>query len=75
MTGVQTCALPISSQKPIVIGPKGRTIHQVREAAEQEASRQFDIKVTLSLWVKIEKNWMTNFWLLKQMGYAGGHQG
>ncbi|NLF22431.1 MAG: GTPase Era [Lentisphaerae bacterium] len=63
------------SQKPIVIGPKGRTIHQVREAAEQEASRQFDIKVTLSLWVKIEKNWMTNFWLLKQMGYAGGHQG
>jgi GTP-binding protein Era len=62
------------SQKPIVIGPKGRTIHQVKEAAAQEASRQFGVRVALSLWVKIEKNWMTNFWLLKQMGYAGEHQ-
>ena len=60
------------SQKPIVIGPKGRTLHQVREAAEQELGEQYGVGVTLSLWVKVERNWMGNFWILRQMGYAGG---
>jgi len=59
------------SQKPIVIGPKGRTLHQVREAAEQELGEQYGVGVTLSLWVKVERNWMGNFWILRQMGYAG----
>ena len=59
------------SQKPIVIGPKGRTLHQVREAAEQELGEQYGVRVTLSLWVKVERNWMGNFWILRQMGYAG----
>ena len=59
------------SQKPIVIGPRGRTLHQVREAAEQELREQYGVGVTLNLWVKIERNWMGNFWILRQMGYAG----
>lgn len=61
-----------SSQKGIVIGPKGRTLKYVRQCAEPEISDVFGVKATLELWVKIEKDWMKNFWLLQQMGYAGG---
>lgn len=60
-----------NSQKGIVIGPKGRTLKYVRECAEPELSDIFGVKVTLELWVKVEKEWMKNFWLLQQMGYAG----
>jgi GTP-binding protein Era len=61
-----------ASQKGIVIGPKGRTLKYVRQCAEPEISDVFGVKATLELWVKIEKDWMKNFWLLQQMGYAGG---
>ena len=60
------------TQKAIVIGPKGRTLKYVRQCAEPELSDTFGVKVTLELWVKVEKDWMKNFWLLQQMGYAGG---
>lgn len=60
------------TQKAIVIGPKGRTLKYVRQCAEPELSETFGVKVTLELWVKVEKDWMKNFWLLQQMGYAGG---
>ena len=59
------------SQKGIVIGPKGRTLKYVRHCAEPELSDIFGVKVQLELWVKVEKDWMKNFWLLQQMGYAG----
>lgn len=61
------------SQKPIVIGPKGRTLRDAQRAAEKELSAQYDTPVKLDMWVKVEKNWMTNFWILRQMGYAGEH--
>ena len=60
-----------ASQKGIVIGPKGRNLKYVRQCAEPELSDVFGVKVSLELWVKIEKDWMKNFWLLQQMGYAG----
>ena len=60
-----------NSQKGIVIGPKGRTLKYVKQCAEPELSDVFGVKVTLELWVKVEKDWMKNFWLLQQMGYAG----
>ncbi len=60
-----------ASQKGIVIGPKGRTLKYVRECAEPELSDIYGVKVQLELWVKVEKDWMKNFWLLQQMGYAG----
>ena len=60
-----------ASQKGIVIGPKGRTLKYVRQCAEPELSDIFGVKVTVELWVKVEKEWMKNFWLLQQMGYAG----
>lgn len=59
------------SQKFIVIGKKARTIRSVRLDAEPELSKIFDVKVSLDLWVKVEKDWMKNFWLLREMGYAG----
>ncbi len=62
-----------ASQKGIVIGPKGRTLKYVKQCAEPELSDIFGVKVHLELWVKIEKGWMKNFWILQQMGYAGGH--
>ncbi|MDX9868448.1 MAG: GTPase Era [Kiritimatiellia bacterium] len=61
------------SQKGLVIGPKGRTLKYVRQCAEPELSDLFGVKVVLELWVKIERDWMKNFWLLQQMGYAGSH--
>lgn len=59
------------SQKGIVIGPKGRMIRYVRSQAEPELSEIFGVKVELDIWVKIERDWMKNFWLLQRMGYAG----
>lgn len=59
------------SQKGIVIGPKGRTLKYVRQCAEPELSDIYGVNVQLELWVKVEKDWMKNFWLLQQMGYAG----
>ncbi len=59
------------SQKAIVIGPKGRTIRTVRRRAEPELSDAFGLPVRLNLWVKIEKNWDQNHFLLRQMGYVG----
>lgn len=59
------------SQKGMVIGAKGRTLKYVRKHAEPELSEMFGTPVKLDLWVKIEKAWMKNFWLLQQMGYAG----
>ena len=60
-----------NSQKGIVIGPKGRTLKYVKQCAEPELSDIFGVNVQLELWVKVEKEWMKNFWLLQQMGYAG----
>ncbi|MCX6996120.1 MAG: KH domain-containing protein, partial [Kiritimatiellaeota bacterium] len=58
------------SQKPIVIGEKGRLLKGVRQAAEQELSALYETPVKLELWVHVEKNWSRNFWLLKKFGYA-----
>lgn len=59
------------SQKGIVIGPKGRMLRSVRREAEPELTEMFGVPVKLELWVKVEKNWVQNYWLLKQMGYVG----
>jgi len=75
MSGAWTVSATVyvnrNSQKGIVIGPKGRTLKYVKQCAEPELSDVFGVKVSLELWVKVEKEWMKNFWLLQQMGYAG----
>ncbi len=63
------------SQKMIAIGPKGRLINRVKIDSEKEVSHQFDTDAIIAPWIKVEKNWMFNPWLLRQMGYTGSHQG
>jgi len=58
------------SQKGIVIGEKGRLLKWVREQAEKELHDMYGVRFKLKLWVKVEKNWRKNFWILKKLGYA-----
>ena len=57
------------NHKGIVIGPKGRGLRSVRRMAETDLVKLFEQPVTLDMWIKVEKNWDQNFFLLKQMGY------
>lgn len=58
-----------SSQKGIVIGHKGQLINKVKAQAEAELTEMYGNRVRLHLWVKVEKNWAKNHWILKQLGY------
>lgn len=58
------------SQKAIVIGGKGRNLRAIRRIAEPELSAMYGHPVTLNLWVKVEKDWAKNHWILKQLGYV-----
>jgi GTP-binding protein Era len=58
------------SQKGIVIGEKGRLLKSVKHHAEKELKEMYGLPVRLSLWVKVEKDWRKNFWILKKLGYA-----
>lgn len=44
------------SQKPIVVGSKGRTIARIREQSQKRLAETFG-NVNLSLWVKVTHNW------------------
>jgi GTP-binding protein Era len=58
------------SQKGIVIGTKGRILRKVKRSAEGELETMYGRPVQVELWVKIEKDWNKNFWLLKKFGYS-----
>jgi len=58
------------SQKGIVIGKKGRLLKRVCEQAEAELAEMYGHPVRLHLWVRVEKDWSKNFWVLKELGYA-----
>ena len=57
------------TQKGIVIGHKGRLLRKVRRQAEKELKEMYGLPVKLELWVKVEKNWTKNFWILRELGY------
>ena len=57
------------SQKGIVIGNKGRLLRRVKRSAERELQDWYEKPVHLDLWVKAQRQWTKNFWLLKQLGY------
>lgn len=59
------------SQKGIVIGHKGRLIRKAKRQAEAELKAMYERDVELNLWVKVEKGWTKNHWVLKQLGYVG----
>ena len=58
------------SQKGIVIGTKGRILRKVKRSAEGELETMYGRPVQVELWVKIEKDWNKNFWMLKKFGYS-----
>lgn len=57
-------------QKGIVLGPKGRMLRAVKRRAEPELSEAYGVDVHLNIWVRVEKDWDENHFLLKQMGYV-----
>ena len=59
------------SQKPIVIGPGGKTVRQIRLEALQDIQEQFGVKAELDIWVKVDRDWTTNPIVLRQLGYLG----
>ncbi len=58
------------TQKGIVIGEKGRLLRKVKREATEDLEHMFECKVNLELWIKVEKNWAKNHWILKQLGYV-----
>lgn len=58
------------TQKGIVIGEKGRLLRKVKREATHELEQMFERKIKLELWIKVEKNWAKNHWILKQLGYV-----
>lgn len=59
-----------SSQKGIVLGEKGRRLRKAKRRAEAELSEIYGRPVALKMWVKVEKDWSRNFWMLKKLGYV-----
>lgn len=59
-----------SSQKGIVLGARGRQIREVKRKAVKDLEEMFERTIDLSIWVKVEKDWTKNFWILKRLGYA-----
>lgn len=58
------------SQKPILLGIKGRNLRAVRRAAEKELAAIYERPCKVELWIKVEKNWPRNHWMLQRLGYV-----
>ncbi len=78
MTGVQTCALPIScdvivdkkSHKQIVIGDNGAMIRKIGESARRDIEKLLgEDKVYLELFVKVRPGWRDRINILRDIGY------
>jgi GTP-binding protein Era len=59
------------TQKPIVIGHKGRLLRKVKRQSEAELRAMYEKEVAVEMWVKVEPNWAGNYWIRKQLGYEG----
>jgi len=69
-----TIVVEKNSQRPIVIGKRAKMIRDIRHAAEKELTSVYEKPHKLELWVKVEKNWSSNYWLLKKFGYVGSER-
>ena len=58
------------SQKSIVIGKNGSMIKQIGIESRKDIMNIYDSKIMLKLFVKVEKNWRTDPYKLKQYGYG-----
>ena len=57
------------SQKPIVIGARGRILRRVRERSAKEMEEVYEKPVKVELFIKVDKTWQKNFWIMRQLGY------
>ncbi len=69
MTIRATILVDKPSQKPIVVGMKGRLLRKVRRQSEAELRTLYEKDVTVDVWVKVQKHWAKNYWIRKQLGY------
>lgn len=58
------------SQKKILIGAQGSKLKQISTKARIDMQNILNQEIYLNLWVKIEKKWRNNLYLLKQLGYV-----
>lgn len=58
------------TQRPILLGQKGRLLRSVRIAAERELRDLLGTSYKLNLWIKVEPDWSKNYWILKKLGYV-----
>lgn len=63
------------SQKPLVIGEKGRMVKRIGVEARREIESMSGRKVYLELRVKVRKNWRNNENLLRNFGFRGKGKG
>ena len=57
------------SQKGIIIGKKGNMLKQIRIAATKETTKLLGARITLKLWVKVQKEWTKDARFLKELGF------
>ncbi|MCX7607069.1 MAG: GTPase Era [Bacteroidia bacterium] len=57
------------SQKPILIGEKGRMIKKIGTKAREEIEKMIDKPVFLDLRVKVSRNWRNSAMTLQSLGY------
>lgn len=57
------------SQKPIIIGKKGKMLKQIGEYARKDIEQMVGRKVFLRLWVQVRKNWTKDEKIIKGFGY------
>jgi GTP-binding protein Era len=57
------------SQKPIIIGNKGKAIKKIGTEARKDIEKFIDSKVYLELYVKVDKEWRNNPSKLRRFGY------
>jgi len=58
------------SQKGILIGKKGEKLKRIGSEARKEINHIFDMKVHLTLWVKVKKDWRNDPTTVSRYGYG-----
>jgi GTP-binding protein Era len=57
------------TQKAILIGKQGERLKSIGTQARVDMERLFDMKVFLTLWVKVKKSWREDEQALAELGY------
>ncbi len=57
------------SHKPIILGKQGSMIKTIGTMARQSICKLIDARVHLELWVRVQKDWRDNQYMINQLGY------